>query len=144
MKTETLRRFVEVVYTENINKAAKNMNLPQQSLSKNMKSLENEFGVILFERTNKGIVLTQAGKDVYAFAKGCLKEYDLLIESFDEQKKEPDKCKIKIGAVSTAKQHVLPEVLINLYRNNPVLELEIIKDSQNNIIEMVRQPERGY
>ena len=139
MKTETLRRFVEVVYTENINKAAKNMNLPQQSLSKNMKSLENEFGVILFERTNRGIVLTQAGKDVYAFAKGCLKEYDLLIESFDEQKKEPDKCKIKIGAVSTAKQHVLPEVLINLYRNNPVLELEIIKDSQNNIIEMVRQ-----
>lgn len=54
MKTETLRRFVEVVYTENINKAAKNMNLPQQSLSKNMKSLENEFGVILFEANQQG------------------------------------------------------------------------------------------
>lgn len=63
MDTRKLRYFVTIVDSDqNITKAAKLLNLAQPPLSQQVKLLEEELGVSLFERHGKRLYLTQSGK----------------------------------------------------------------------------------
>ena len=57
-----LNYFVTIAEELNISKAAKKLNISQPPLTRQLKSLENKIGTILFERSTKGIILTDAGK----------------------------------------------------------------------------------
>lgn len=61
MKTEYLAYLLEVVKQGSINKASQKLLLKQQNLSKVIKNLEKEFGITIFERNQKGILLTPKG-----------------------------------------------------------------------------------
>lgn len=72
MRIDQLEQFIEVVKTGSINLAAQSLHLTQQSLSRSMKSLENELSVPLLTRTTKGVSLTPQGKIVLEKAKGIV------------------------------------------------------------------------
>lgn len=67
MDIRTLRHFVAVVQEEGISAAADVLRMSQPALSRQMKELENELGVTLFERGNRGrsISLTREGQVFY-------------------------------------------------------------------------------
>jgi len=58
--------FMEVVKTQSISEAAREQYISQPCLSIRMKQVEDHFGITLFKRTNKGIVLTDEGLSLYA------------------------------------------------------------------------------
>ena len=60
--------------------AAKRLFISQQSLSNHISRLENEFGVILFNRTQP-ITLTEAGKSLYASSKVLLHQKEQIEKS---------------------------------------------------------------
>lgn len=62
MRTTNIGYLLEVVRCGSINKASKKLLLSQQQLSKIVSSMENEFGITIFERSIKGTVLTEHGK----------------------------------------------------------------------------------
>lgn len=62
MNTTQLECFINVADTLNFIRASQNMNLSQPALSKQIKSLENELGVRLLERTTRSVRLTPAGQ----------------------------------------------------------------------------------
>lgn len=64
MQIERLNYFVEVARVQSINSASESLHISQQALSQSMHSLEKELGVTLFERSNKGIRLTEKGEEV--------------------------------------------------------------------------------
>lgn len=53
--------FISVSTTKSIAKSAQKLYVSQSAISKQITLLEKEFGIILFERTNKGVELTKAG-----------------------------------------------------------------------------------
>lgn len=143
MKTETLEYFIEVACLESINKAAKSLHLPQQTLSKSIMALERELGIKLFKRSPSGVVLTEAGEDVYRFARWCVEEYRRMWQS---DQRPLVKMQLRMAVVETATQILLPQVMSLIYRKDPGLVLSVQKeDQQQRIIELVeaRQSEVG-
>lgn len=65
MELRQLSYFTTIVNEGNISQAAKKLNISQPPLSHQMKLLEEELGVTLFERGSRRIRLTPAGKTFY-------------------------------------------------------------------------------
>ena len=65
MELRQLSYFATIVNEGNISQAAKKLNISQPPLSHQMKLLESELGVTLFERGSRRIRLTPAGKTFY-------------------------------------------------------------------------------
>ena len=72
-------RYVQTISeTGSFSKAAKKLFLTQPNLSASIRDLEEELGVLLFERSNTGAKLTDDGHDFLKYAKRILGELDLL------------------------------------------------------------------
>ncbi|SDX29400.1 LysR family transcriptional regulator [Eubacterium barkeri] len=78
MKLTTLRYFVAVADTQSIRKAAAELYNSQPNLSRAIHSLEEELGAQLFIRSPQGMLLTQAGQDVYYYARSIVNQADTL------------------------------------------------------------------
>ena len=72
MEIRQLEYFREIATTGSINEAARRLNMSQPPLSYQMKQLEAELNVTLFERTRTGVTLTEAGKLLYERAENLL------------------------------------------------------------------------
>ncbi|SFQ38869.1 LysR family transcriptional regulator [Salibacterium halotolerans] len=78
MTLQQLRYVIEVAKQRSISKAAHRLFISQPSLSNAIKELENELGIAIFSRTNKGIVITSEGSDFLGYARQVIEQTDLL------------------------------------------------------------------
>ena len=69
MNTEYLKEFVVLAETKNFWEASDRLYMNQSTLSKHIKSLENELGVDLFLRTTRRVELTNYGQTFLPYAK---------------------------------------------------------------------------
>ena len=76
MKLEHIQLFCEVVESGSISQAAKNGYISQQGLSMAMKQIESELGISLFQRSNKGVTLTDDGEKFYRCCDGMMQLYN--------------------------------------------------------------------
>src|SRR5262245_28194634 len=77
MELRHLRYFVAVAEMENVSRAAtEKLHVAQPSLSRQIRDLEDEVGVPLFERTGKSVRLTDAGRAFLEEARAILKLAD--------------------------------------------------------------------
>ncbi len=72
MDTLQLELFNSVAQTQSLTKSAELFNITQPAVSHNLKKLEKTYGVKLFERNNRGIVLTEAGREFLPFVRSIL------------------------------------------------------------------------
>lgn len=106
MNLENLQSFYMTVKHNSISKAAQILHLTQPGLSGQLKSLENELGVSLLTRSNKGVELTEEGKVVFNYA-------DTLLSIQGNIKRDlinlqQDKPKLMIGACKSVGEYALP------------------------------------
>lgn len=155
MDLKQLSYFTAIVEEGSISAAAKKLHISQPPLSIQMKGLEKELGVLLFERGLRSITLTDAGKLMYQRAGAILdmaavtkKEIDNLGSSL--------RGTLRIGMVSssvtgsTARQlsafgRQYPEVDFQIYEGNTFQMLEGLKTKQIDVA-LVRTPfpENGF
>ena len=76
MKLEHMRLFMEVVESGSISQAAENTFISQQGLSTALKQMEKELQLDLFYRSNKGVTLTDEGKQFYHCCENIMRSYD--------------------------------------------------------------------
>jgi DNA-binding transcriptional LysR family regulator len=74
MELRHLRYFVTVAEELNITKAAVRLNVSQPPLSRQIRELEDELGVVLLERSPKGVRLTPVGRVFLKEARGILRQ----------------------------------------------------------------------
>ena len=75
---QQLKYVIEVSRSRSISKAAQNLFISQPSLSNAIKELENEIGIAIFLRTNKGIILTTEGTEFLGYARQVVEQAALL------------------------------------------------------------------
>ena len=80
MDVRQLRYFVAVAEEKNIGRAAKRLFISQPPLTRQIQQLEQDLGVQLFDRTSKGVELTQAGKLFLTESKNILSLMELAQE----------------------------------------------------------------
>ncbi len=65
-----------------ISKAAKQLYITQPSLTAAIKELENELGITIFVRTNKGVILSTDGEEFLGYARQVIEQTDLIEEKY--------------------------------------------------------------
>ena len=88
MTLQQLKYVVTVADKGTISEAAKELFISQPSLTKAIKELENEMQITIFNRTNKGIVVSNVGDEFLAYARQVLEQASLLEERFLNLKKQ--------------------------------------------------------
>jgi DNA-binding transcriptional LysR family regulator len=78
MTLQQLKYVIEVARSRSINKAAQSLFISQPSLSNALKELEEEIGITIFSRTNKGIVITPEGSEFLGYARQVVEQAELL------------------------------------------------------------------
>jgi len=78
MTLQQLKYVIEVARSRSINKAAQRLFISQPSLSNALKELEEEIGITIFSRTNRGILLTPEGTEFLGYARQVVEQAELL------------------------------------------------------------------
>lgn len=82
MTLQQLRYAVMIADCGSMNEAAHRLFITQPSLSSTVKDLEQELGMILFIRSNRGISITQDGEEFLGYARQIIQEYSLMEDRF--------------------------------------------------------------
>lgn len=77
-----LKYVVEVASAGTVSKAAENLYIAQPSLTASVKELENELGITIFNRTNKGVILTTEGEEFLGYARQVISQTKLIEERY--------------------------------------------------------------
>ena len=81
-----LRYALEIEKTGSIKNAAENLFMAQPNLSRSIKELENSLGIVIFERTSKGVIPTADGEKFLIRARNILKQVDEVQDLFSKKK----------------------------------------------------------
>ena len=86
MTLQQLRYVITVAQKGSISEAAKELFISQPSLSNAIKELEKEMKIIIFSRTNKGIIISDEGLEFLGYARQVLEQAELLENRYLETK----------------------------------------------------------
>jgi DNA-binding transcriptional LysR family regulator len=101
MELRHLRYFVMAAEERNISRAAARLNISQPAVSRQIRDLEEELGVSLFDRTSSGLSLTGAGETALAHAQGLLRRASDLAAAMGAFKAPVAKT-LHVGFIATA------------------------------------------
>lgn len=82
MNITKLKYILELASSKSMREAAARLFVSQPALSAGIKEIEEETGIILFERNNKGISLTDAGREFITYAKKAVAQYEILEDRY--------------------------------------------------------------
>lgn len=139
MDIRQLQYFVEVVNHKSFTKAAQALHVSQPSISKMLKALEEEVGVILLERAERKMALTDAGELVYSYATKVLQLMEGMASSIEEIR-NVERGRVKLGMMPTVGSFLLPNVIALFKKQYPGIDIEM-KEYSAKLLEV--QMEQG-
>lgn len=102
MTLQQLKYVVTIADCNSMNKAASELFISQPTLSAAVRELEEEIGVTIFHRNNKGIVVTAEGNEFLGYARQLLEQYRLIDERYIEKKSGKKKFSVSMQHYSFA------------------------------------------
>ncbi len=133
MNLRDLEYVVAVAEEEHFGRASERCNVSQPALSGQIKKLEEQLGVILFERTNRRVAVTPIGIDVVEKAKRLLLIADEIKVSAAAYA-DPLAGRLRLGTIPTIGPYLLPNILKPLKLALPKVQLTLCED-QTAILE---------
>ena len=118
--------------------AAEHCFVTQPSLSMQIKSLEDELGVMLLDRSKKPVIPTEAGEAVLAQARETLREYNSIKEVVARIKGEMSG-RIRLGVIPTIAPYMLHKFIPDFVQRYPKVELEIREMKTEDIIDALNR-----
>ena len=101
--------FNDVAFTGNITRTSERLHMSQPSVSIHIQNLEKEYGVLLLNRTNRGVTLTESGEVFYGYTKEVVQ---LISEAREAVHKMSNGHRgIRIGATFTIGEYILPYLI---------------------------------
>ncbi len=138
MKLQQLRYIVEIRRQGlNVSEAAESLFTSQPGISKQVKLLEDELGVTIFERSGKRFSgLTEPGKAILAIAERILREADNLKRASSDFASGTTG-RLVLAATHTQARYALPVVVRDFVARHPAVKLEMHQGSPTQIAEWV-------
>lgn len=96
MTLTQLNYAITVANANSMNEAARRLFISQPSLSAAMKDLEEEIGIELFRRTNRGISVTPEGEEFIGYARQVVEQYQLLETKYVNQEQVKKKFSVSM------------------------------------------------
>lgn len=136
MTLQELKYIVALAEIGHFGRAAEQCFISQSTLSTQIKKLENELDVTLFDRSHKQIALTPIGQQVLASAHIIMEE-EQRIRSLVKMQQDPMAQTVRLGAILTLGAYYLPDALHTLRRAHPKLRLLLREDLTGNLLQQL-------
>lgn len=154
MTIQQCKYILAIARLGSMNEAAKALLVSQASLSSAVRELENEFGIRIFDRSNKGVRITRDGSEFIRYARQLLAQYEVITERYERE----DKKAVRNFAVTSQHYDFVAEAFVRFmkkYRSDYNLSLkeartvEVIDDVRNlnsdlGILAYLKAPAGGY
>lgn len=140
MELRQLRQALVLAETLNFHRAAEQLNMTQPPLSTSIKKLEDELGVLLFERLSTGLRLTQAGDAVLRNARSAL----FFAEEMRRAARENEsgvRGQVRVGFVGTAAYNLLPQIIRSFCEQYPHVDLVLEEGAGSDLLERLEEHE---
>lgn len=137
MELRQLKYFITSADTLNFTEAARQCFITQSTLSQQIKQLETELGVQLFERIGKRVFLTEAGRDFLPYARQTVADADYGVQRIKDMEE------IKTGRLCIGTTFglsaLITDAIAHFSEQYPEVHLEVMFLKQDELIEAVRE-----
>jgi len=140
MTLTELRYIVAVARERHFGRAAAACFVSQPTLSVAVKKLEDELGMVLFERGKTDVRVTPLGERIVAQAKQVLEEVE-GVKRIAEQDHDPLDGPLRLGAIYTVAPYLLPQLIPALHKQAPKMPLVIEENYTARLQERLLQGE---
>jgi len=125
--------FTVVVKNRNINQAAHELHITQQTLSAHMTALEKELQCCLFHR-HPNFALTYAGEKFYRYAADFIRTYDSMQQEFrDMEQHHSDN--LHIGIARTRSKVLMPRLISTFVNTSPYIQVSLSENTNDALIQ---------
>jgi LysR family hydrogen peroxide-inducible transcriptional activator len=140
MTLTELKYIVAVAREKHFGHAAEACFVAQPTLSVAIKKLEDELGVVIFERGGNEISMTPLGVQIVAQAERVL-EQTASIKEIAKQNKDPLAGQFRLGIIYTVAPYLLPQLVKTMIERVPQMPLILQENFTVRLIELLRQGE---
>ncbi|HEY8873075.1 MAG TPA: LysR family transcriptional regulator [Stellaceae bacterium] len=136
MELRSLSYFTRIAELGSITRAASHLRLAQPALTRHVQRLEEELGVALFTRANRGVRLTEAGQLLLESAIRILRDVERTGDEIRAQDAHPSG-RIILGITPTLCPILVPELFARMRRDFPRVELKVMHAGMVRLEEFV-------
>lgn len=136
MELRSLTYFVRIAELGSITRAAAHLRIAQPALTRQVHRLEEELGVPLFTRINRGVRLTEAGQRLLESATRILREVERTSDEIRAHDSFPSG-KVIVGITPTLCPVLVPELFSRMAEHFPNIELKVVHAGMLRLEEML-------
>lgn len=138
MELRQLIAFKEVAAHSSFTAAATHLHLTQSAVSQQIKALEDECGVTLFDRSGRLVRLTNAGQVLLTHVERILAQVEnARVEMAEMAGGARGRC--RLAALPSVAAYILPRALAAFQRRYPAVEVQLMESVQSQLLEWVQQ-----
>lgn len=137
MEVRELSTFIQVANLQSFSKAALKLGYSQAAVTIQIKQLEKELGILLFERIGKKTSMTYEGQVFYQYASNIIHDIGEVKERLSEKKALNGR--LRIGTIESICSSVFPDLLHEYHTRNPEVTVSIITESPDKLLDMMGQ-----
>ena len=131
MTLDQLRYFSAVCKYGSVSYGAQSLNISQPSVSNAIANLEREFGVALFTRHRKKLILTEEGRRLWEMAESLLSQADGIVSTMEELGKQNKL--LRLGVPPMIGSLVLPKLFEHYFPQHPSVQVRIVEDDNSGL-----------
>lgn len=140
MTLTELRYIVSVAQEKHFGRAAQRCHVSQPTLSIAIKKLEEELGVILFDRSSNEVITTSSGERIVDQARRVLDEADVIRQMATEEQNELEGA-FKLGLIFTVAPYLLPKLILSLRDIAPKMPLMLEENYTGALTDSLKRGE---
>ena len=133
-----LNIFYNVALENSVSKAATKLHISQPAVSQNIKMLEEQIGLPLFYRTNKGVNLTSEGNEIFNYCKTIFRQVDLLNQTLQDLS-TLEAGILNIGASDTICKYYLIDILKSFEEKYPKIRYRVTNCTTSESLKLLKQ-----
>ena len=137
MTITQLEYIVSVDTHRNFVQAADHCSITQPTLSMQIQKLEDELGVIIFDRSRQPVLPTDIGVDILLQARIVLSEHYKIRELIKDRKGEISGT-LNIGIIPTVAPYLLPLFLTKFLKKHPLIQVQISELTTDQIVSQTK------
>jgi len=122
LKIRLMKIFIQVYQTQNITRAAEQLNMTQPAVTRAIQEIEHYYGVCLFERMGRGLFATESARQLYAHALHIVESVDIMekgLRNWDEFGI------LRVGASITLGSFLMPRLVAEFAKEHPNLKVKV-------------------
>ncbi|AKH20574.1 LysR substrate-binding domain-containing protein [Sedimenticola thiotaurini] len=140
MNLRDLKYIIAVAETRHFGRAAERCFVSQPTLSGQLRKLEEELGVTLFERNNRHVQITPVGEEILDHARQIMEQAE-AIQQVSQRHQDPLAGPLRIGAIPTLSPYLMPLLLMPLKTRYPQIQLVLSEELTDTLLQRLQRHE---